>query len=359
MRAYEPGSNPNLRRQTSEENPMAIETAKLGRDGPEITRLGLGAWAIGGGEWDFGWGPQDDQESVDTIKAAVRAGVDWVDTAAAYGLGHGEEVVGRAVRELPEDERPYVFTKNGMHWQQGDRSVKRYWSPDLLTSQCDGSLRRLGVDRIDLLQIHWPGTDDASVEDAWGAMAGLVDAGKVRWIGVSNFGADLLERCEAIRHVDSVQPPLSLIDRRAAGDVIPWAAEHGTGVIVYSPMHSGLLTGKFSRERVEQLDESDHRRGRPEFNDPELSKNLELADRLTELAERLGYSLAELSVAWTLAVPGVTGAIVGARRPDQIEGWIRAADVELDDEALDAIARVVEETGAGTGPALPPGRAAA
>jgi aryl-alcohol dehydrogenase-like predicted oxidoreductase len=332
---------------------MAIATAKLGRDGPEITRLGLGAWAIGGGDWDFGWGPQDDQESVDTIHAAVQAGINWVDTAAAYGLGHGEEVVGRAVRELPEDERPYVFTKNGMHWEPGARSVERLWAPELLKQQCDDSLRRLGVDRIDLLQIHWPGTDDVPVEDAWGAMAELQDAGKVLWIGVSNFGPDLLERCEPIRHVDSVQPPLSLIDRRAAGDVIPWAAEHGTGVIVYSPMHSGLLTGSFSRERVDQLDESDHRRGRPEFNEPELSKNLELADRLTALAERLGCSLAELSVAWTLAVPGVTGAIVGARRPDQIDGWIRAADVRLDDAALDEIAQIVEETGAGSGPARP------
>jgi aryl-alcohol dehydrogenase-like predicted oxidoreductase len=332
---------------------MTIDTTKLGSNGPEITRLGLGAWAIGGGEWDFGWGPQDDQESIDTIRKAVESGLNWVDTAAAYGLGHGEEVVGRAVRELPEDERPYVFTKNGMHWEQGARSVNRWWSPDLLKQQADDSLRRLGVERIDLLQIHWPGTDDASVEEAWGAMAEIADAGKARWIGVSNFGVDLLEGCEAIRHVDSVQPPLSLIDRRAAGDVIPWAAEHGTGVIVYSPMHSGLLTGSFSRERVEQLDESDHRRGRPEFNEPELSKNLELADRLAELAGRLGCSLAELSVAWTLAVPGVTGAIVGARRPDQIDGWIRAVDVRLDDEALDQIARIVEETGAGEGPTRP------
>jgi aryl-alcohol dehydrogenase-like predicted oxidoreductase len=332
---------------------MAIDTAKLGRDGPEITRLGLGAWAIGGGDWDFGWGPQDDAQSIATIKRAVALGLTWVDTAAAYGLGHGEEVVGRAVRELPEDERPYVFTKNGMHWEPGERSAKRWWSPELLKQQADDSRRRLGVDQIDLLQIHWPGTDDASVEDAWRAMAEIAEAGTARWIGVSNFGVDLLERCEAIRHVDSVQPPLSLIDRRAAGDIIPWAADHGTGVIVYSPMHSGLLTGSFSRERVEQLDPSDHRRGRPEFNEPELSKNLELADRLTNLAERLGCSLAELAVAWTLAVPGVTAAIVGARRPDQIDGWIRATEVRLDDEALDEIARIVEETGAGEGPTRP------
>jgi aryl-alcohol dehydrogenase-like predicted oxidoreductase len=338
---------------------MEIDTAKLGSGGPEITRLGLGAWAIGGGEWDFGWGPQDDQQSVETIVDAVRAGVDWVDTAAAYGLGHGEEVVGRAVRELPEDERPYVFTKNGMYWEEGDRSAQRHWDPTKLKDSCDASLERLGVERIDLLQIHWPGTDDASAEDAWGAMAELVDAGKVRWIGVSNFGVDLLERCEAIRHVDSVQPPLSLIDRRAAGDVIPWAAEHGTGVIVYSPMHSGLLTGKFSREHVEGLDETDHRRKRPEFNEPELSKNLELAARLSDLAERVGCSLPELAVAWTLAVPGVTGAIVGARRPDQIDGWIRSADIGLDDSAIDEIARIVEETGAGDGPARPANAAAA
>ena len=338
---------------------MAHEREKLGSNGPEITRVGLGAWAIGGGEWDFGWGPQDDQESVETIKEAVRAGVDWVDTASAYGLGHGEEVVGRAVRDIPDGERPYVFTKNGMYWEEGDRSVRRHWAPGKLKQSCDDSLKRLGVERIDLLQIHWPGTDDASVEEAWGAMAELQDEGKVRWIGVSNFGVDLLDRCEAIRHVDSAQPPLSLIDRRAAGDVIPWAAEHGTGVIVYSPMHSGLLTGGFSRERVESLDETDHRRKRPEFNDPELAKNLELADRLTELAERLGCSLAELAVAWTLHVPGVTAAIVGARRPDQVAGWIGAADVKLDDAAREEIARIVEETGAGDGPARPDRRATA
>jgi aryl-alcohol dehydrogenase-like predicted oxidoreductase len=338
---------------------MAIETAKLGKNGPEITRLGLGAWAIGGGDWDFGWGPQDDQESVDTIKRAVEKGVNWVDTAAAYGLGHGEEVVGRAVHELPEPDRPYVFTKNGMVWEEGDTGARRIWAPDLLKRDAERSLKRLGVDRIDLLQIHWPGTDDASVEEAWGAMAELQDEGKVRWIGASNFGTDLLDRCEGVRHVDSVQPPLSLIARQAAADVVPWAAEHGSGVIVYSPMHSGLLTGRFSRGRVEQLADSDHRKQRPEFNEPELSKNLELAERLTELAEELGATLPELAVAWTLAVPGVTGAIVGARRPDQIDGWIGAADLRLDDEALDRIAQIVEETGAGDGPSRPPQRAAA
>ncbi len=334
---------------------MATVTQELGLQGPEITRLGLGAWAIGGGAWDFGWGPQDDDESVRTIHAAVEAGLTWVDTASAYGLGHGEEVVGRAVRELPEGDRPYVFTKNGMAWEEGDRAPKRVWAPDSLKRDCEASLRRLGVERLDLLQIHWPGEDDASVEDAWGAMAELQDEGKVRWIGVSNFGVDLLERCEAIRHVDSVQPPLSLVERGAAGDVAPWAAAHGTGVIVYSPMQSGLLTGRFSRERVEGLDESDHRKRRPDFTEPQLSRNLALAERLGELAGRLGCSLAELSIAWTLHVPGVTAAIVGARRPDQIGGWIGAGDVRLDDAALDEIASIVEETGAGSGPARPSG----
>jgi aryl-alcohol dehydrogenase-like predicted oxidoreductase len=196
---------------------MTLERAHLGNNGPDITRLGLGAWAIGGGEWDFGWGPQDDQDSVDTIKHGVESGLSWVDTAAAYGLGHGEEVVGRAVHELPEPDRPYVFTKNGMVWEEGDTGARRIWAPDLLKRDAERSLKRLGVDRIDLLQIHWPGTDDASVEEAWGAMAELQDEGKVRWIGASNFGTDLLDRCEAVRHVDSVQPPLSLIARQAAG----------------------------------------------------------------------------------------------------------------------------------------------
>jgi aryl-alcohol dehydrogenase-like predicted oxidoreductase len=337
---------------------MAIDTAKLGSQGPEITRLGLGAWAIGG-EWDFGWGPQDDDESVRTIHAAVDAGLSWVDTASAYGLGHGEEVVGRAVRELPEERRPYVFTKNGMAWEPGETSARQRWAPEGLKRDCEDSLRRLGVERIDLLQIHWPGRDDATVEDAWGAMAELQDEGKVRWIGVSNFGVELLERCEAIRHVDSVQPPLSLVARDAAGDVVPWAAAHGTGVIVYSPMQSGLLSGHFSRERVESLAPTDHRRSRRDFTEPELSRNLALAERLTELAGRLGCSLAELAIAWTLHVPGVTAAIVGARRPDQIEGWIGAARVRLDEDALAELARIVEDTGAGSGPARPPQGAAA
>jgi len=337
---------------------MAIATLKLGSQGPEITRLGLGAWAIGG-EWDFGWGPQDDAESIRTIHAAVEAGVNWVDTAAAYGLGHGEEVVGRAVRELPESERPYVFTKNAMVWEEGERTAKRVWAPDSLKRDCDASLRRLGVERIDLLQIHWPGEDGASAEEAWGSMAELQDAGKVRWIGVSNFDVDLLERCEAIRHVDSLQPPLSLVKRDAAGDVTPWAAAHGTGVIVYSPMQSGLLSGRFSRERVESLAPTDHRRRRPDFTEPQFGRNLAMAERLGELAGRLGCSLAELSIAWTLHAPGVTAAIVGARRPDQIEGWIGASAVTLDDGALDEIARIVEETGAGDGPARPRQGAAA
>jgi aryl-alcohol dehydrogenase-like predicted oxidoreductase len=331
----------------------ALPTARLGSQGPEITRVGLGAWAIGG-DWVFGWGPQDDAESVQTIRRAVEAGVNWIDTAGAYGLGHSEEVVGRAVRELAEEERPYVFTKGGLTWEEGERQPRRVWAPDSLRRDCERSLRRLGVERIDLFQIHWPGEDGSAAEDAWGAMAQLQDEGKVRWIGASNFGPELLERCEAIRHVDSVQPPLSLISRGAAGDVVPWAAQHGTGVIVYSPMHSGLLTGRFSRERVEQLDETDHRRGRPEFNEPELSRNLELAERLGAVAGRLGCSLAELAVAWTLHVPGVTAAIVGARRPDQVDGWIGAAGVGLDAAALDEVAAIVEQTGAGSGPGRPP-----
>jgi aryl-alcohol dehydrogenase-like predicted oxidoreductase len=325
-----------------------------------ITRVGLGAWAMGGGGWSYGWGPQDDDRSVATVRAAVERGINWIDTAAIYGLGHSEEVVGRAVRELADADRPFVFTKCGqvadpMKPFEPARTILR---PDSMRRELEDSLRRLGVERVDLYQIHWPESDGTTpIEESWVEMGRFVDEGKVRAIGVSNFDEALLERCERVRHVDSLQPPFSVLRRDAGGTVIPWAAEHRTGVIVYSPMQNGVLTDRFSRERVDALAEDDWRRRSPNFNEPALSRNLALRDSLRPIAERRGTTVAAVAIAWTLARDGVTGAIVGGRSPDQIAGWIDAGTVTLDDDDLDAIARAVEATGAGSGPARPPSRA--
>ena len=332
---------------------MTLPRKPFGTTGFEITRVGLGAWAIGGGGWQGGWGPQDDRDSIRAIHHAVERGVNWIDTAAAYGLGHAEVVVGRAVAELPETERPYVFTKCGLVWEEGETSVRNVLAPDSIRRECEDSLRRLGVDVIDLYQIHWPTWDGTPLEDSWETMVELVEAGKVRAIGLSNFTVEDLETCEAIRHVDTLQPELNLLARDAALDRIPWCEEHGTGVIVYSPMASGLLTGRFSAERVASLADDDWRKGHPNFQDPGLSRNLGLVERLKPIAERLECTLPELAVAWTLAWPGVTGAIVGARTPEQADGWIGAASVELGDAELDEIAEALRETGAGSGPVRP------
>jgi aryl-alcohol dehydrogenase-like predicted oxidoreductase len=335
---------------------MALPTRPLGRTGMDITTVGVGAWAIGG-EWAAGWGSQDDDDSVAAIHHAVERGVNWIDTAAAYGLGHSEEVVGRAVAALPATERPFVFTKCGLVWDEGDRSAvpDRVGRPDSIRRECDASLRRLGVERIDLFQIHWPPEDGTAPEEAWGALLDLEAEGKIRAAGVSNFTVDMLERCEQRGHVGSLQPPFSLINRAAGGDLIPWAREHDTGVIVYSPMGSGLLTGRFSRERAAALEDGDWRRSSEEFTEPALSRNLELQDALRPIAERHRTTPAAVAVAWTLGWPGVSGAIVGARSPEQVDGWIGAADLTLDDEDRDALRAGVEATGAGAGP-MAPGR---
>jgi aryl-alcohol dehydrogenase-like predicted oxidoreductase len=335
-----------------------LHTAQLGRSGLEITRLGLGAWAIGGGGYQGSWGPSDDADSVRTIVGAIERGINWIDTAAAYGLGHSERVVGRAVAELPEGDRPLVFTKCGLLWNEGDTEFTNSLAPDSIRRECDASLERLGVDVIDLYFMHWPTWDETPIEDSWATMAELVDAGKVRTIGVSNFDLDEIERCEAVRHVDALQPELNMINREAAADKIAWAEEHGTGVIVYSPMASGLLTGGFDHERLASLAEDDWRRGHANFQEPAFSQNLALVERLGPVAERVGASLPELVVAWTLAWPAVTAAIVGARTIEALEGWVGAADVELSPDDLDEIARAIEETGAGTGPSRPTALAA-
>jgi aryl-alcohol dehydrogenase-like predicted oxidoreductase len=332
---------------------LTLPTAQLGRAGFEITRLGLGAWAIGGGGWQGGWGPQDDAESVAAIHHAVERGVNWIDTAAAYGLGHAEEVVGRAVAELPPEDRPLVFTKCGLVWEEGETTVRNSLAPESIRRECEDSLRRLGLEVIDLYQMHWPTWDDTPIEDSWATMNALVDEGKVRAIGLSNFSVEELERCAGVRPVDTFQPELNLVNREAADERIPWAAEHGAGVIVYSPMGSGLLTGRFSAERAGSLPDDDWRRGHENFQEPQLTRNLELVERLLPVAERLGASLPELAIAWTLAWPAVAGAIVGARSAEQVDGWIGAAGVELTDAGLDELAAAVEQTGAGSGPVRP------
>ena len=333
-----------------------MRTRRLGETGPALTTVGFGGWAIGG-PWRFGWGEVDDDESVAAIRHAVEHGVNWIDTAAVYGLGHSEEVVGRALSPYRVGEDVFVLTKCGRRWEgRPEGVIENDLRPESIREECERSLRRLGLERIDLYQFHWPDwMTGTAVEESWGTMAELVDEGKARWIGVANFDPEQLDRCEAIRHVDSVQPPLSLLARGARRTVAPWAAAHGTGVIVYSPMGSGLLTGAFDRERIERLDPNDWRRESPAFRDPALGRNLELVDRLRGIAERIGATLPELAVAWALAQPGVTAAIVGARLPRHVEGWLGASELELSASVLDEIDDAVAASGAGTDePPQPP-----
>jgi aryl-alcohol dehydrogenase-like predicted oxidoreductase len=334
---------------------MTLPTRSLGTSGLKITTLGFGAWAIGGGGWSFGWGPQDDAASLAAMRHACELGINWIDTAAVYGLGHSEKVVGRLLRELSRAERPLVFTKCGLVWDRHDRMAEpqRVLRPESIRTECEASLRRLGVDRIDLYQFHWPDETGIPVEDSWAEMVRLVEEGKVRVAGVSNFDVGLLGRCEAIHHVESLQPPFSMIRREAGRHEIPWCAEHGTGVICYSPMQSGLLTNSFGTDRGRELAADDWRRRASEFQQPKLGRNLALRDALRPIAARHGTTVSAVAVAWTLAWPGVTGAIVGARSPAQIDGWIRAATLELTPADLDGIASAIARTGAGAGSTQP------
>jgi aryl-alcohol dehydrogenase-like predicted oxidoreductase len=329
-----------------------VVTRRLGSSGPELTTLGFGTWALAG-PYRFGWGPVDDDESVAAIRRAVEAGVTWVDTAPTYGDGHSEEVVGRALEPFRTGEEVLVFTKCGRPWRGGE--VYYDLRPESIREECEASLRRLGVDRIDLYQFHWPDyATGTPVEESWGTMVELVDEGKVRWLGVCNFDLPRLRRCEAIRHVDSLQPPLSVLNRNARSELVPAALESGTGVIAYSPMASGLLTGSFNREGLARLAEDDWRRRAPAFQEPQLSRNVALVDRLEPLAARLGVGVAALAIAWVLAVPGVTAAIVGARRPSQLDEWLGAGELQLDDQLLAEIETQLAETGAGTDEAPQP-----
>ena len=332
-----------------------LPTSRLGRTGLQLTRVGFGAWAIGGGGWAFAWGNQDDAASIAAIRHAVGSGINWIDTAAVYGLGHSEEVVAAALADLPEADRPYVFTKGGLVWDPADRSAapRRVGGPASLRAEVEASLRRLRVERIDLYQMHWPAEDGTPVEEYWQVFTDLKREGKIRAAGLSNHNILQLEEAEQIGVVDAIQPPFNLIHRDAADDVLLWAREHEAGAIVYSPMASGLLTGSFTAERAASLQPGDWRAGHPDFTPPAVSANLALAEALRPVAERHGVSPAAVAVAWTLAFPGVTGAIVGARSPQQVDGWLPAASLELKDDDLSDIAAAIRATGAGSGPSSP------
>lgn len=334
---------------------MGLPKRALGLTTLEITTLGLGTWALGGGNWAFSWGPQDDAVSIQTMRHAIELGVNWIDTAAGYGLGHSEEIVGRFLRDLSPSERPFVFTKCGLLWNENrpNEPARRVLRPETIRQECEASLRRLGVERIDLYQFHWPDEMGTRVEDSWATMSQLISEGKVHLAGVCNFSVELLERCEPIQHVDSLQPPFSLIRREAAEREIPWCARQKTGVICYSPMQSGILTDSFSLERIAKMSPEDWRRRSEQFQQPKLGRNIALRDALRPVAARHRASVSDVAIAWTLSWPGVTGAIVGARSPEQVDGWIQAASLELAPADLDEIAVAIERTGAGAGPTSP------
>ena len=309
-----------------------MQRVRFGKTELEITPVGFGAWAIGGGGWAAAWGPQDDDEAVGAIRRAVELGINWVDTAAVYGLGHSEELVALALKDVPEADRPYVFTKCSLVWDEsGD--IQNVLKKDSVKRECEESLRRLGVDVIDLYQIHWPKPDE-EIEEGWEALSELKEEGKVRHVGVSNFDTGQMERANGIAPVETLQPPYNMLRRDVEDEILPYARKNDVGVIVYSPMASGLLTGKMTRERVENMPADDWRRNSEQFNDPKLSKNLELVERLREIGGRHDKSPAEVAIAWTLRHPAVSAAIVGGRRPDQVDGIVGAADFRLSEDEI-------------------------
>jgi aryl-alcohol dehydrogenase-like predicted oxidoreductase len=318
---------------------VKFETRVLGNSDLHLTPVGYGAWAIGGGNWEFGWGAQDDSESLATIERALDAGMNWIDTAAIYGLGHSEEVVGKALKNSPH--KPYVFTKCSMRWH-ADRSIYRSLKRKSLEEEIENSLRRLGVDTIDLYQIHWPNPED-EIEEGWETLARFKEQGKVRFIGVSNFNVAQMKRAQKIAPITSLQPPYSLLRRDIEKEILPYCQENTIGVINYSPMVSGLLTGKMTAERVRNLPEDDWRKRNANFQSPKLERNLELVELLRQIGHEHGVEPGVVAVAWTLRHPAITAAIVGARRPDQIDGVIPAATFRLSDEEAGRIERWVAE----------------
>jgi aryl-alcohol dehydrogenase-like predicted oxidoreductase len=310
-----------------------MNTRKLGSSDLQISPIGFGAWAIGGGNWEYSWGPQDDEASIGAIHKALELGVNWIDTAAVYGLGHSEEIVARALKEW-RGPRPYVFTKCVMAWD-ASRKITVNHSAASIRKECEGSLRRLAVDAIDLYQIHWPPADNGpGLEESWQTLAALQKEGKVRWIGVSNFNASQMKRAQKIAPITSLQPPYSILRRAIEEETLPYCQQNNIGVIVYSPMFSGMLTGGMTRERAASLPPDDHRGRNPEFREPRLSKNLELVEKLKQIGARHGRSAGEVAIAWTLRNPVVTGAIVGARSAKQVEGVFHARDFRLSQDEI-------------------------
>jgi len=310
-----------------------MEKRKLGNSDLHISRVGLGAWAIGG-SWRWGWGAQDDNASAAAIRRAVDLGVNWIDTAAVYGLGHSEEVVGAAVRDMPASERPYIFTKCGLCWDGDGGAVREAFGrlkAKSVREEAENSLRRLGVEAIDLYQIHWP-NPNADIEEAWGEMAKLKAEGKVRFIGVSNHSVKQMERLRKIAPVTSLQPPYNFINRAVEKDILPYCGQNHIGVIVYSPMGSGLLTGKMTPERIASLPDDDWRKQDYNYTEPQLSKNLKIVEAMKALARKKGVPTAQIAIAWTLRNPAVTAAIVGMRGPSQAEETAGAAGLALTDE---------------------------
>jgi aryl-alcohol dehydrogenase-like predicted oxidoreductase len=308
-----------------------MEMEQLGNSEMWLTPIGFGAWAIGGGNWEFSWGPQDDNASIAAIRKAIDLGVNWIDTAAVYGLGHSETIVGEAVKQSPV--KPFIFTKSGMVWDE-KRVVRRTLLE--IRREVEDSLRRLQVDAIDLYQIHWP-VEDADIEEGWTAMAELRRAGKVRHIGVSNFSVAQMERCRKIAPITSLQPPYSLLNRAVEEEILPYCMDCGIGVINYSPQASGLLSGAMTKERIAKLPEEDFRRNARQFQEPLLSRNLALAELLGQIGARRGVSAGVVAIAWTLANPAITAAIVGGRSPEQVEGVWPAVKYRLTTEELQEI----------------------
>jgi aryl-alcohol dehydrogenase-like predicted oxidoreductase len=302
-----------------------MKTKRLGASDLDITPVGFGAWAIGGSGWEFAWGGQDDTDSIAAIHEALDAGINWIDTAAVYGLGHSEEVVARALDGVRQ--RPYIFTKCSMVWDE-NREISHSLKAASIRRECEASLKRLRVDTLDLYQVHWPNPAE-DIEDGWATLAELQKAGNVRWIGVSNFNVAQMKRAQAIAPITSLQPPYSLLDRGVEREVLPFARRENIGVIAYSPMASGLLTGAMTRERVAHLPTDDWRRRDLRFQEPFLSRNLRLVRQLRDIGKRHGRTPPEVAVAWVLRNPAVTGAIVGARRPGQVRGVVGAADFHL------------------------------
>ena len=318
-----------------------MQTKQLGNSDLQITTLGFGSWAIGGLGYEYAWGPQDDQDSVQAIHRALELGMNWIDTAAGYGIGHSEEIIAHALAEWP-GPRPYVFTKCGLRWDDQGK-ISKVLEAESIRQECEDSLRRLNVDTIDLMQIHWPTGNIADIDQAWGMLAQLQQQGKIRWLGVSNFNVEEMQRAQAIAPVVSIQPSYSIIRRDIEQEILPFCMQEGIGVIIYSPMFSGLFTGAMTRERAANLPENDWRKRDPEFNEPRLTRNLALVELLREIGSRYGHTPGEVAIAWTLRHPAVTGAIVGARSMKQIDGVIGAADFRLSQTELEQIESMLQE----------------